>query len=379
MWSIVSRFAILSYTPFAMPRKNVYGFVLLLCGVLGAGVLPAEENRAAKRNAKTAFLDAAEAGADFIYQGEYGGFQGLWGYGPEVGLQVIARGDGQFEAALYGGGLPGAAWDGKTVSQLAGERDGQTLTLKNEQARIVLTPGRGVIYDASGRETTRLIKVRRVSRTLGALPPYGATVLFDGKHAERFDSGAKIDGGLLAEGARTKEPVGDFYLHLEFRLPFMPYARGQGRANSGVYIQQRYEVQILDSFGLAGEVNECAALYRQTGPRVNMCLPPLTWQTYDIFFHAARWDSQGEKIRKARITVLHNGVAVHKQHEIENKTGAGKAESAERLPILLQNHGDPVRFRNLWMTAVAPEPVPTYVAPPAWRPVRSVPFSSWVR
>ncbi len=365
----------------AMPGKTIVPLFATLFGLLGANALLADTVAIAKPHVKTAFNDPAEAGIDFAFQGEYGGFYGTWGYGPEVGLQVIARGEGQFDAVLYNGGLPGAAWDGEPPVELSGALEGETLTLKGEQLQIVLTLGKGAIYNKAGRQIARLVKLQRVSRTLGARPPYGATVLFDGKNVNQFASGARMENGLLTEGALTKEPVGDFYLHLEFRLPLMPYARGQARANSGVYIQQRYEVQILDSFGAVGKADECGAIYRQTPPKVNMCLPPLTWQTYDIFFYAPRWNDQGEKIRNARITVLHNGVAVHKQHEIENKTGAGKPESPELLPILLQNHGDPVRFRNIWMTAVAPDtpsPSPSNHRP-VWYQPRPFPLSTWCR
>jgi hypothetical protein len=184
---------------------------------------------------------------------------------------------------------------------------------------------------------------------MGKSPSPGAIVLFDGTSTDAFDGGRMTDDGLLMAGGTTKQPVQDFYLHLEFRTPYMPYARGQGRGNSGVYIQRRYEVQILDSFGLPGEINECGALYRQKSPDVNMALPPLSWQTYDIYFTAARFDTAGNKVIPARIIVLHNGVAVHSNHEIVAKTGVGQQEGPAPLPILLQFHGNPVVFRNIWL------------------------------
>jgi hypothetical protein len=127
-----------------------------------------------------------------------------------------------------------------------------------------------------------------------------------------------------------------------------------------VYIQRRYEVQILDSFGLEPAFNDCGALYRQQPPDLNMSFPPLHWQTYDIWFTAARWDEAGNKSANARITVLHNGVPIHADREIMTKTGAGMPEGPELLPILFQNHGDPVRFRNIWIVLEVPgakEPV----------------------
>jgi hypothetical protein len=184
---------------------------------------------------------------------------------------------------------------------------------------------------------------------MGKQPPPGALVVFDGSSTEHFQGASMTEDGLLQVGGTTRFTVRDFYLHLEFRTPYMPYARGQGRSNSGVYLQRRYEVQILDSFGLSGEPNECGGLYRQKRPDVNMALPPLSWQTYDIYFTAARFDADGQKITPAYITVLHNGVPIHSNYAIKTKTGAGRPEGPEPMPILLQNHGNPVVFRNIWI------------------------------
>ena len=125
----------------------------------------------------------------------------------------------------------------------------------------------------------QLDKVHRQSPTLGQKPPAKAVVIFDGKKSKYLKGARLTDDGLLMEGVDITKLAEDFQLHLEFRLPYMPYARGQGRANSGVYLHKRYEVQILDSFGLEGAFNEAGALYREHKPLVNMCLPPLQWQT----------------------------------------------------------------------------------------------------
>jgi hypothetical protein len=116
-----------------------------------------------------------------------------------------------------------------------------------------------------------------------------------------------------------------------------------------VYIQKRYEVQILDSFGLGTVINGCGALYRQQGPDLNMSFPPLDWQTYDIYFTAPRWDEQGKKTANARITAMHNGVRIHDDREVTAKTGAGMAEGPDKQPLRLQDHGNPVHFRNVWL------------------------------
>jgi hypothetical protein len=185
--------------------------------------------------------------------------------------------------------------------------------------------------------------------TEGAAPPSNAIVLFDGKNVDRWKNARITADGLLEVGAETKEPVKNFTLHAEFRTPYMPYARGQGRGNSGFYLQKRYEVQVLDSFGVELQFNDCASLYKFKAPDLNMSFPPLQWQTYDIDFTAPRFNAAGERICKGQITVRQNGVVVHCQLPLANKTGGGSPEGPDPLPILLQNHGNPVHFRNIWI------------------------------
>jgi hypothetical protein len=289
----------------------------------------------------TTYTDPTQADADFAYQGEYAG---AWG------LQVVAEGGGKFAAMLYPGGLPGAGWNKGERTRLKGELAGSVLSLTGEKYSATVQASHAELKDAQGRVVARLAKRVRVSPTIGLRPPASAVVLFDGTNTDQFVKAKMTDDHLLRVGTQTKDKVGDFRLHLEFRVPYMPYARGQGRANSGVYIQQRYETQILDSFGLEGLKNECAAMYEQRPPEVNMALPPLAWQTYDIWFRQPRWSDDGKtKTEPARITVLHNGVAVHSNYALTNKTGGGKPEGPEEFPIALQDHGNPVVFRNIWM------------------------------
>ncbi len=148
----------------------------------------------------------------------------------------------------------------------------------------------------------------------------------------------------------SKQKFTDFFLHIEFRTPFMPDQTGQKRGNSGVYLQGRYEVQILDSYGLEGADNECGGIYKVARPRVNMCAPPLQWQTYDITFTAARFDSGGVKINPAQITAIHNGVPIHENLILPGPTG-GALDRNENEPggIMLQDHGNLVQFRNIWV------------------------------
>ncbi len=151
----------------------------------------------------------------------------------------------------------------------------------------------------------------------------------------------------------TKEEFRDFKLHIEFNIPQLPpNVRGQGRGNSGVYIQRRYELQILDSSGQPPRKNEGGSIYKFKAPDKNVCKKPGEWQSYDIIFHAARFEGQGENARKVkdvRMTVWQNGVLIHDDVKVPNKTGAGRPEGPEPGPILLQDHGNKVQFRNIWI------------------------------
>lgn len=270
-------------------------------------------------------VDAKSAATDpdFQVQGEYAG--------AGIGMQVIAVGDGAFDFAVYPGGLPGAGWD-RTPPQRA---DGDADTI------------------ASLVASRNLHRVERKSPTLGAPAPSDAIVLFDGSPAslEHWQPGAKrTEDGLLAAGATTRATFRDYTLHLEFQTPFQPTATGQGRGNSGVYHQGRYETQILDSFGLAGKNNEAGGIYEVRDPDLNMCFPPLSWQTYDIDFTAARFDASGKKVADAQLTVRLNGVVVQRDVRVAHPTRAAPLpETSEPGPIYLQDHGNPVRFRNIWL------------------------------
>ncbi len=312
-----------------------------------------------------AFADAPDLAAlssdpDFSLQGEYAGSCYMPGIGHEyVGLQVVAQGDNRFLAVRYRGGLPGAGWDGLLKENLTGERAGEVLTLSGAAQKIEIQKGIATLRDPQGNPLGTLKKLERVSPLMGRPAPAGATVLYGSQpHSptDAFASAKHSPEGWLAAGALMKMPVQDFQLHLEFRTPFMPNARGQGRGNSGVYIQQRYEVQILDSFGLEGIENECGSLYRQRRPELNMCLPPMSWQTYDIVFTAPRFHVDNTtKAQNALITVWHNGVAIHCQREVYAKTGGGKPESPMPLPINFQDHNDKVVFRNIWILPLTGE------------------------
>jgi hypothetical protein len=232
-----------------------------------------------------------------------------------------------------------------------GQRAEGLVLLEGPTGQLQLDQRQATWLTADGSQLGTLGRIARRSGMLGAEPPPGATILFDGHDVAAFQKATVTPDGLLAAGATTKEPFGDFRLHLEFRTPYMPRARGQGRGNSGVYIQERYEVQILDSFGLPTTIDGCGALYKQREPMLNMSFPPLSWQTYDIEFRAPRWDACGNKIVDGRISVWHNGICIHDNYRLPTKTGAGKPEGPENQPLRLQFHGDAVHFRHVWLVS----------------------------
>jgi hypothetical protein len=269
--------------------------------------------------------EAAAKDADFAVQGEYAA--------DGKGVQVIALGDGKFKIVTYAGGLPGAGWDEKTKTSSEGDAN------------------------AVKSATEGLKRVERTSPTMGAKPPEGANVLFDGSKQsleENWKPGAKMtDDNLLMPGVTSVKDFQGYSLHLEFRTPYMPKSQGQARGNSGLYIHGRYECQMLDSFGLAGENNECGGIYTIARPRVNMCLPPLAWQTYDVDFTAPLFDAEGKKTKNAIVTIKHNGIAIHENLELPTLTPGGplNAEDSRPGPVYLQDHGNPVRYRNIWVVA----------------------------
>lgn len=297
-----------------------------------------------------AFTDARKAGVDFEVQGEYLAEDG----DNKVGIQVIALGDGKFQFVAFPGGLPGDGWS-RGMEQITGNgelKEGKCIFRSDDpqhQGQGEWTTGQIRVTDEGGNEIFVAKKIHRRSPTLGAKPPQGAIVLFDGSTADTFENGKLVEGNLLgATNCTSKEKLGDHVLHVEFRTPLMPKARGQGRGNSGCYIQSRYECQVLDSFGLDGKDNECGGIYKIAKPRVNMCLPPLSWQTYDIDFTAARYEGN-RKVKNARVTIKHNGVVIHDDLELPHETPGCKKEGPENLGVFFQNHGNPVAFRNIWV------------------------------
>lgn len=312
---------------------------ITICLLGGSLLLAADTN--------PAFTNPAEAGPDFAVQGEYAGQVG----GHRWAVQVVARGDGKFDVVGFNGGLPGDGWQrGGETKQGTGEVQDGAAEIKGNGWLGSIKNGTFIVKHDDGKPVGELKKIERKSPTLGAQPPQGAIVLFDGSTADHFESGKLIEGNLLgATGCVSKQQFGDHSMHVEFRTPFMPKSTGQQRGNSGVYVQGRYEVQVLDSFGLDGKDNECGGIYKASEPAVNMCFPPLAWQTYDIDFTAAKYDDAGKKTQNARISVKHNGVTIHDKLELKSGTPGFKPEGPSKLGLFLQNHGNPVAFRNIWV------------------------------
>ncbi|MBT8045367.1 MAG: DUF1080 domain-containing protein [Verrucomicrobiae bacterium] len=246
--------------------------------------------------------------------------------------QVTSLNDGRFLVTTYSGGFPGRGWD-KTKAQ-------------------------SQVID-QGELTKRLADTKKVefhSPTMGKKAPSDASIVMP-------DGFTNIKNGVLLAGGKTKKDVGSFKMHLEFKLPYKPTRNpsNQDKGNSGIYIYNNYEIQVLDTFALDYASKEhpikleskmfqwCGCLYRMKMADFNMCLPPLVWQTYDIEFTAPVF-KDGQKTKNAILTVYHNGVKIHDKVELKTGTGAGaRRKQLARGPIFFQNHGNPTIYRNVWI------------------------------
>lgn len=291
--------------------------------------------------------------ADFAFQGEYAGRVNTpEGKEMKLGAQVIALGGGKFTAVVYAGGLPGDGWArGGKSAVLEGEKQGEAVVLAGEKVSARIGGKKLTLKHADHDGEAVLEAVTRKSPTLGAKPPQGALVIFDGSGTQMFTEGSINDARLLWAGATTKPLPDSYKLHLEFLLPYMPEARGQGRANSGVYLYDCYEVQVLDSFGLEGKDNECGGIYKVKAPDVNACFPPLAWQTYDFEFAAPKFDAEGKKTSPARLTARQNGILIHDNLQLAPTPGR-KDEGPGPRGIHLQAHGNKVQYRNIWLVEI---------------------------
>jgi hypothetical protein len=195
-------------------------------------------------------------------------------------------------------------------------------------------------------------------------PPSDALVLFDGKDLSQWDGGEKwtVKDGCFVAGPgtlRSKEQFGDCQVHLEWAAAEEITGSGQGRSNSGVFLMGIYEVQVLDSYENKTYFDgQCGAIYKQHPPLVNACRKPGEWQTYDIIWKAPRFDEEGKLSSPAYVTVLHNGVLIQNHFELLGDTPYHRPPAyqkhGEKGPITLQYHGNPVRFRNIWVREIKP-------------------------
>jgi hypothetical protein len=199
-------------------------------------------------------------------------------------------------------------------------------------------------------------------------PPSDAIVLFDGKSLSQWEDGDKwiVKDGVATSAVkdiRTKASFGDCQLHVEWAEPAKVESEGQGRGNSGVYLMGTYELQVLDSYNNKTYFDgQCGSMYKQHPPLVNACRKPGEWQTYDVIFEAPRFAADGKLLRPAYITVLQNGVLVQNHFELLGATAWDSPPKytahAAKLPIQLQFHGNPVKYRNIWIREVPPSDVP---------------------
>ncbi len=222
---------------------------------------------------------------------------------------------------------------------------------RNRPQPPIITPGEASTADRPGR------------------PPSDAVVLFDGKDLSQWEAADggpakwKVENGYFEVAPKTgdmhtKQAFGDCQLHVEWATPYPPHGEDQDRGNSGVFLMSLYEIQVLDSYGSKTYADgQAAAVYGQYPPLVNACRPPGQWQTYSIIFHGPRFDREGKLLRPAFVTVLHNGVLVQDHVAIMGPTAHKQRPpyhvTPVRLPLKLQDHSHPVRYRNLWIRELA--------------------------
>ena len=274
--------------------------------------------------------------------------------------QIIAEGKGQYRAVLMRG-----LW--KTAKDLKQIRI--ELTGKIDDAGNVPLEGKGWKGTLIGRKTLVAKSEKgsfdgkwtvRKSPTLCAKPPKGAIVLLafePGKEPAMEEWANKKWIPLTNSAMRvgrgsnfTVRKFGSVKLHIEWRCPYEPTRRGQGRGNSGVYLQKRYEVQVLESFGLASKSNDAGSIYKVANTKINASLPPLQWQTYDIEFKSAVIGADGKAKTPPMMSVVHNGVEIHKDQVLPGKTTAAAASGLiPKDSLMLQDHGNKVEYRNIWI------------------------------
>jgi Domain of Unknown Function (DUF1080) len=300
---------------------------------------------------------------DFAVQGEYVGTITEDGKAQKYGVRIgIATNPGEFKAIAYRGGLPGDGWDkkfadekNKRLPEWSGQtRDGATMFPKFLRGSALTHDG--VLTVIWGEEKIGTLKrISRQSPTLGAKPPPGAIVLFDGRNLDHFITprSRMTDDRLLMIGARTRQSFTDFLLHVEFRAP---YLRSPG--HSAVFLQNSFHLAVAGrSFGSGTQSDlGCGGIRWVRAPDENMCLPPLTWQTFDVDYTAARFDGEGKVMRQPIVTIRHNGVVIHDRVELPGMPPFYRGGGTDPLtpaggPLQFQSHADDRHYvyRNIWI------------------------------
>lgn len=326
-----------------------------VCFLAGALVLTAAVATAQQAKPVT---DPTKVDEDFAVQGEYVGTVSEDGKPQKYGVRVaIALNAGEFKAIAFRGGLPGDGWDkmytdakNKRLEEWVGQtRDGVTGFPKFQGGSAAIQDGAMTIRSAAGEKIGELKRVVRQSPTLGAKPPPGAVVLFDGSGLEQFLSKSPkaqmTEDKLLMVGARTKQNFTDFLLHVEFRVP---YLRSPG--HSAVFLQNSYHLAAAGRPFGSGSASDlgCGGIRWIRAPDENMCLPPLTWQTFDVDYTAARFDADGQVIKKPVATIRHNGVVIHDQVELPDKPPFYRGGGTDSL----SPQGGPRNSRATRMTVI---------------------------
>ncbi len=271
--------------------------------------------------------------------------------GSDDGVKVFVDGESVLERNVMRG-----VTLGEDVVEVNLDKGWHTLMLKVAQGN----GGWGFACRVRGTDYLSIPGFRAVANPRLAMPPPGAIVLFDGQDASRWmhpngqEASWTIERGRMTVRPRsgalvTREPLSDGRYYIEFMTSeHEPNVRGQARGNSGVYLQGRYEVQVLDSWGDAPAHNRCAGIYGKKAPDAAVAARPGEWQTYLIDFTAPRWSDSGRKLSNAMLTVWHNGVLVHENVEVDSSTGSGRSEGVEAGPMLLQDHGNLVSYGRIW-------------------------------
>ena len=303
----------------------------------------------------TFITDPEQVDAGFAFLGEYSGeIESSTGETFAFGAQVAQTGKQGYRMRGYVGGLPGAGWDDRLPLRNGAARgdEGTSLAFRTMPGKVMfILEGDGMTASVNDGQVAWAKREVRESPTAGLVPPPGAEVLFGGGGLEALSGGEVVAGNLLRGPFASRQAYGDHKVHLEFRLPYAPDSGPKQRGMNHVLLQGRYGLSIKDSIGLSSSKHVCGALIDSEQPRIIMSFPPLSWQTYDIEFRAARFDPAGQKTAPARVSIWQNGVLIHDDLELAEVSEAGRPESPEPGPLEISSDGCPIDYRNIWVAA----------------------------